>query len=1243
MAKTLQFRRGTTSELSSQTGAVGELFVDTTKDTVVVMDGSTAGGFPLVKESSLSAYATTNTVNQGLATKQDTLLSGTNIKTVNGTSLLGSGNITISGSGSSFDQDLNTTDAVVFDSALIGDVSIVSNTISGTDAYGNADTLVVGSNLNVQFGEQSTTTQTINASTFGNSMTGFAIMAPGNKFFITSGGPGYGPTSDVSAFISGASITMPVPGYGTYTLVLTSDMAWDGSMWIADCQLTSGGPIGMTVALFGYQGSITVTTLIDTQVTPLEVTESGVNVEGTFTVNGQPVGGSGSSFDQDLNTTDDVLFNSALIGDVSIVGNTISGTDAYGNASELLITAPLTVSTGEISTNTITYNDRFTNPQRANNLSWQAGGSTVSLGVLLENFKQLFKALNPGDTFTLRNNNTNQLITFTVVSINDNGDYLNLNVEQFNSGDNIFFSEYYFELNYNVDTLVNVLGVTESGVNVEGTFTVNGQPVGGSGSSYDQDLNTTDDVLFNSALIGEVSIIGNTITAIDSYGGTNDYLIIDNKIITPALDVRVYEDNQQSYEAVQSFGQYPYLYNYPWQRSIQIYNYGGGENNAVMSALDAATTSKATVNFSVNTMFGTSVGYFKIDYRMGGAGFSSGSYYFSEFVVTSGYNFFFTGVSLYGATFTIGDVVELLPLSVTETGVAVEGTLTVNGSPISTASFDQDLNTTDDVVFNSALIGEVSIIGNEIGAIDAYGNSDTLVVNGDLDVTKTITRQEEVVTQFIVGQDFSNSNYIARQTPGSGAYIHFYNTSRNFIDTMVAGIGQQFELTGNIAGTDYSGTFTIQTASDQGNAVPVYISAVTGNLNQLFDGSGGSYSPQLGLTVSKPETVTIVDTFNPLSVTETIVNVQGELIVDGEIIQEVQEQIAPTWTTAGFYFFSNIKQISLPPEATSQEVLFLDSLTSGQRINFTITYQGNTNSGYGIVDYVRNDGGNQRTIMLFSYGGWTNGNYENIYSQSLITVDSVVLSKDFVTTIIPTTPLTVTAAGVNVEGTLTVNGSPVNVTSYDQDLNTTDDVVFNSALIGDVSIVGNTITATDSYGNAGELIVDGDLTVTGELSSPTSLTITVGGSIISTTINNYTGVDSITWTGTTFSFPSDIDSTLIDFLSGLPIGTHIKFTRNVYGSFDIVKTTNGLTGSGGRWNVDVTDSNLFGFNMISDISVNEITIEETIPTSTYGFGTDGTLTLPESSEPLLPPPSPTLVKWVKVSIADQIYYMPLYQ
>ena len=64
MAKQVQFRRGTTSQHSSFTGAVGEITVDTDKDTVVVHDGSTAGGHPLVKQlSDLSITATATELN----------------------------------------------------------------------------------------------------------------------------------------------------------------------------------------------------------------------------------------------------------------------------------------------------------------------------------------------------------------------------------------------------------------------------------------------------------------------------------------------------------------------------------------------------------------------------------------------------------------------------------------------------------------------------------------------------------------------------------------------------------------------------------------------------------------------------------------------------------------------------------------------------------------------------------------------------------------------------------------------------------------------------------------------------------------------------------------------------------------------------------------------------------------------------------------------------------------------------
>ena len=51
MATQVQFRGGTTTEHTSFTGAAREVTVDTTKDTVVVHDGSTAGGFPLLRAS----------------------------------------------------------------------------------------------------------------------------------------------------------------------------------------------------------------------------------------------------------------------------------------------------------------------------------------------------------------------------------------------------------------------------------------------------------------------------------------------------------------------------------------------------------------------------------------------------------------------------------------------------------------------------------------------------------------------------------------------------------------------------------------------------------------------------------------------------------------------------------------------------------------------------------------------------------------------------------------------------------------------------------------------------------------------------------------------------------------------------------------------------------------------------------------------------------------------------------------
>lgn len=58
MSTIFKLRRGTTSQHSTFTGAAGEATIDTTKKTVVVHDGSTAGGYPLAKAADTAPAAT---------------------------------------------------------------------------------------------------------------------------------------------------------------------------------------------------------------------------------------------------------------------------------------------------------------------------------------------------------------------------------------------------------------------------------------------------------------------------------------------------------------------------------------------------------------------------------------------------------------------------------------------------------------------------------------------------------------------------------------------------------------------------------------------------------------------------------------------------------------------------------------------------------------------------------------------------------------------------------------------------------------------------------------------------------------------------------------------------------------------------------------------------------------------------------------------------------------------------------
>jgi hypothetical protein len=72
MSKTLQFKRFTTSNLASITGASGELIVDTTLKVLTVHDGVKAGGWPTANSIAvLLGFEQTNTAIQSLSVQSN--------------------------------------------------------------------------------------------------------------------------------------------------------------------------------------------------------------------------------------------------------------------------------------------------------------------------------------------------------------------------------------------------------------------------------------------------------------------------------------------------------------------------------------------------------------------------------------------------------------------------------------------------------------------------------------------------------------------------------------------------------------------------------------------------------------------------------------------------------------------------------------------------------------------------------------------------------------------------------------------------------------------------------------------------------------------------------------------------------------------------------------------------------------------------------------------------------------------
>ena len=154
MPTALQFRRGTTAQNNSFTGALGEISIDTQLDTIRVHDGSTAGGFELVQKA-----ATQTLTNKTLALGSNTV-SGTTAQF--NTALSDGSFATLAGSETLTNKTINASNNTL---SNIANSALSNSSITVTDGS-NSTATALGGTITFTAGEGMDVTESSGTITF---------------------------------------------------------------------------------------------------------------------------------------------------------------------------------------------------------------------------------------------------------------------------------------------------------------------------------------------------------------------------------------------------------------------------------------------------------------------------------------------------------------------------------------------------------------------------------------------------------------------------------------------------------------------------------------------------------------------------------------------------------------------------------------------------------------------------------------------------------------------------------------------------------------------------------------------------------------------------------------------------------------------------------------------------------------------------------------------------------------------
>ena len=297
MADQLQLRGGTTTEHATFTGALREVTVDTDKDTVVVHDNATAGGYPLLREdlsnlpagtivdadinasagivdTKLATIATVGKVSNSATTATNAntasaivardafgnFSAGTITANLTGTaSAIGDNTVTSAKivDGSIVDADINNSAAITLSKlgtgALPTAITVASaNIVDGTivDADVNASAAIAGTKISPDFGSQNVVT-TGTAAAANILYNRRPALHRGPLFFKTSAtaiSVVAGSVLNGRLYASATTVTMPShtnnTDYAIWQNPSNGDLVGDASFTTAPAGATGGSIVG---------------------------------------------------------------------------------------------------------------------------------------------------------------------------------------------------------------------------------------------------------------------------------------------------------------------------------------------------------------------------------------------------------------------------------------------------------------------------------------------------------------------------------------------------------------------------------------------------------------------------------------------------------------------------------------------------------------------------------------------------------------------------------------------------------------------------------------------------------------------------------------------------------------------------------------------------------------------------------------------------------------------------------------